>query len=74
MLLPEDFYLATVLNQNVESPCTFNETGLCRSYGYPNITFFDRTFGVGGYVSQEKTTRPLTEFYSDTQVGVEVLG
>ncbi|ERL89440.1 hypothetical protein D910_06807 [Dendroctonus ponderosae] len=67
VLLPEDFYLATVLNQKVESPCTFNETGLCRSYGYPNITFFDRTFGVGGYFSQEKTTRPLTEFYSNTQ-------
>ncbi|KAL1517260.1 hypothetical protein ABEB36_001047 [Hypothenemus hampei] len=68
VLLPEDFYLPTVLNQKVETPCTVNSTGLCRSFGYPNITFFDRTFGVGGFIpNSDKLGYPIKEFYSNTE-------
>ncbi|XP_050301015.1 laminin subunit alpha [Anthonomus grandis grandis] len=65
VLLPEDFYLATVLNQKIETPCTFNDTGLCRVYDYPNITSFDKTYGVGGYIGNDH--QPLREFYLNTE-------
>ncbi|CAG9771124.1 unnamed protein product [Ceutorhynchus assimilis] len=66
VLLPEDFYLATILNQKVETPCTLNETGLCRSFGYPNISYFDRTFGVGGYIPNgDGQGMPIKEYFLD---------
>lgn len=69
MLLPEEFYLATILNQNVETPCTFNQTELCRAFGYPNITIFDKAFGVGGYIQNgDLFGRPPKEFYTDIEV------
>ncbi|XP_066250557.1 laminin subunit alpha isoform X1 [Euwallacea similis] len=68
VLLPEDFYLATILNQKVETPCTFNQTGLCRSFSYPNITFYDRVFGVGGYIPNgDKLGYPIQEYYTNTE-------
>ncbi|KAF7271317.1 hypothetical protein GWI33_015789 [Rhynchophorus ferrugineus] len=65
VLLPEDFYLATVLNYKVESPCRINETDLCRHYAYPNISNYDRTFGVGGYTTNGKKDELLKEFFLD---------
>ncbi|XP_060535680.1 laminin subunit alpha [Cylas formicarius] len=65
VLLPEDFYLASVLSQKVETPCTINETDLCRHYAYPNISFFDKTFGVGGYIRDGVDNDPLNEFFKD---------
>lgn len=46
MLMPEEFYLATVLNQKVEGSCKINEHGLCRDFSYPNVSFYDVKWGA----------------------------
>ncbi|XP_030765960.1 laminin subunit alpha [Sitophilus oryzae] len=66
VLLPEDFYLATVLNYKIETPCTINQTDLCRHYAYPNISYYDRTFGVGGYTTDGKKDEILKEYFKDS--------
>nr|CAI5850401.1 unnamed protein product [Callosobruchus analis] len=50
VLLPEDFYLATILNQKVEKPCKVDELDLCRHYAYPTVTSYSRAWGVGGFI------------------------
>lgn len=68
VLLPEDFYLATILNQEVEKPCTMNETDLCRHYAYPNITMFDKSWGVGGFIPSGGEILQLEEWFKNTEV------
>lgn len=51
VLLPEDFYLATILNERVETPCTVKDpASLCRVQSYPNVSRYDASWGTGGYI------------------------
>ncbi|CAG9836790.1 unnamed protein product [Diabrotica balteata] len=63
VLLPEDFYLATILNQKVGKPCTIGEQDLCRHHAYPNLTAYDKSWGVGGFGANNKQ---LTEWFKNT--------
>ncbi|XP_057663543.1 laminin subunit alpha [Diorhabda carinulata] len=63
VLLPEDFYLATILNQKVEKACTIGEQDLCRHHAYPNVTSYDKSWGVGGFGPNR---RPLVEWFKNT--------
>lgn len=68
-MLPEDFYLATILNQKVEEPCVVGQTKLCRDYSYPNTSAFYTSWGNGGYVDMgNDNIRTLTEYYEDAEV------
>ncbi|XP_074042767.1 laminin subunit alpha [Leptinotarsa decemlineata] len=62
VLLPEDFYLATILNQKVENACSVDEKDMCRHYEYPNVSFYDRSLGVGGFGQNKK---PLEQWFED---------
>ncbi|KAJ8973563.1 hypothetical protein NQ317_009587 [Molorchus minor] len=66
VLLPEDFYLATILNQKIESPCTSEENGLCRQYAYPNISMFDRAMGAGGFIQSGNKIKQLKEYLEES--------
>lgn len=70
MLLPEDFYLASILNQKVEKPCLFGEKNLCRHYAYPNITMFDKSWGVGGFIQNGENTDQPKEWFSNVEVSI----
>lgn len=74
MLLPEDFYLATIMNKKIEKPCTVKEAALCREYTYLNLTQFHTTFGVGGFVQEEgRKIGVLKEFFQDAEVSFILL-
>lgn len=68
VLLPEDFYLATILNQKVENPCVVNQRGLCKEFRYPNVSLFDRVWGNGGFVLNGEEQEYLREYYEDSNV------
>lgn len=70
VLLPEDFYLATILNQNVEEPCKIGEKRLCRQYGYPNVSSFDMSLGSGGLITYGSKIDTLKEYYDNTSVSL----
>ncbi|CAG9860176.1 unnamed protein product [Phyllotreta striolata] len=63
VLLPEDFYLATVLNQKIEKPCTIGERELCVHHAYPNSTIYDKSWGSGGF---RPGNQPVTEWFKNT--------
>lgn len=67
-MLPEDFYLAAILNKKVEEPCRVNDTGLCKDYTYLNVTQFPITFGTGGYIQEQNKIDRVKEYYQGTQV------
>ncbi|KAJ9580421.1 hypothetical protein L9F63_024397, partial [Diploptera punctata] len=56
VLLPAAFYEATVLVDQVTTPCEVGNRGLCRHFRYPNLTRFDMVRGEGGYqiVNEER--------------------
>jgi hypothetical protein len=68
VLLPDDFYLAAILNKKVEKPCAIDEKGLCRDYTYLNLTQFSTTYGVGGYIQTGRKLDKLREYFQDTDV------
>ncbi|KAK4877517.1 hypothetical protein RN001_010023 [Aquatica leii] len=65
VLLPEDFYLATILAQKVDEPCHVGENKLCRQYSYPNASWFDQSLGSGGYTVYGTNTNALGEYYDN---------
>lgn len=67
-MLPEDFYLATILNEKVETPCVVHEKVLCRAYSYPNVSYFDTTWGTGGVVMAGDKKENLREYFDDQNV------
>ncbi|KAF5306067.1 hypothetical protein FQA39_LY09045 [Lamprigera yunnana] len=66
VLLPEDFYLASILNQKVEKPCIIGQNKLCRQYGYPNASWFDQSWGSGGYTIYGSNVNALGEYYENS--------
>lgn len=70
VLLPEDFYLASILNQKVENPCKINQQNLCKEFSYPNVTQFDTVWGSGGFILEADGTQNLREYFQDTDVSL----
>ncbi|CAH1115895.1 unnamed protein product [Psylliodes chrysocephalus] len=76
VLLPEDFYLATILNQKVEKPCTIGERDLCRHHAYPNSTIYDKSWGAerGIIYCGKKVNIVINAFICDTPAKSFILG
>lgn len=72
VLLPSEYYEATLLTQDVILPCEVGYRGLCRHYGYPNLDSFDSVRGAGGFVDEKGVRIPLTEYFTDRDVLAEV--
>lgn len=68
VLLPEDFYLATILNEKVETPCEVNEKKLCRDYNYPDVSYFNPVYGNDGFVIKNGAKEDLQEYFDDEKV------
>ncbi|XP_047345121.1 laminin subunit alpha isoform X1 [Vespa velutina] len=65
VLLPSEYYEATILTQDVNIPCKVGYKELCRHYGYPNLMNFDSVRGAGGFLNENNIRIPLTEYFSD---------
>lgn len=72
VLLPAEYYEATILTQDVDVPCEIGQMGLCRHYGYPNLASFDSVRGAGGFLDNAGARLPLTEYFTDRDVLQEV--
>ena len=68
VLLPEEFYLATILKQKVNNPCTTDNSSLCREFGYPSITNYDITWGGGGYMYLGDDIQRPMEYFKNKEV------
>lgn len=47
-----------------------NTTDLCKHYAYPNITTFDKSWGVGGFIQKGDEVLQLQEWFKDLNVGI----
>lgn len=65
VLLPAAYYEATILTQEVKLPCEIGYAGLCRHFGYPDLTAYDTVRGEGGFVVQDEQKSRLTEYFTD---------
>ncbi|XP_029032401.2 laminin subunit alpha [Osmia bicornis bicornis] len=72
VLLPSEYYEATILTQDVNIPCEVGSKGLCRHYGYPNLTKFDSVHGAGGFLNENNVRIPLTEYFTERDILREV--
>ncbi|KAK0176557.1 hypothetical protein PV328_000678 [Microctonus aethiopoides] len=72
VLLPAEYYEATILTQDVDVPCEIGQTGLCRHYGYPDLSNFDTVRGNGGYLDEGGARYPLNQYFTDRDVLEEV--
>ena len=73
VLLPAEYYEASILTQEVSTPCQIGYKGLCRHYAYPSISKFNSVLGTGGYIGDNNARNPLTEYLTD-QDTLEELG
>ena len=71
VLLPSEYYEATLLTQDVNRPCEIGYKGLCRHYGYPNLRF-DSVRGAGGFLDENDVRTPLSQYFTDRAVLEEV--
>ncbi|XP_070151389.1 laminin subunit alpha [Polyergus mexicanus] len=67
VLLPSEYYEGGILTQDVNIPCEVDYRGLCRHYGYPNLTRFNSVHGGGGFLSENNLRIPLTEYFTDRE-------
>ena len=72
VLLPSEYYEATILTQDVNIPCEVGYKGLCRHYGYPDLTRFDSVHGAGGFLNENNVRIPLSEYFMDRDVLQEI--
>lgn len=72
VLLPSEYYEATILTQDVNIPCEVGYKGLCRHYGYPNLAKFDSVHGTGGFLNENNVRIPLTEYFTDRDILEEI--
>ncbi|XP_026299731.1 laminin subunit alpha [Apis mellifera] len=72
VLLPSEYYEATILTQNVNIPCEIGYKGLCRHYGYPNLMMFDSVHGAGGFLNENNVRIPLSEYFTDRDILYEI--
>lgn len=67
VLLPAEYYEATILTEDVNIPCEIGFMGLCRHYGYPNLTLFDSVHGAGGFLSKEGARESVSQYLTDSE-------
>jgi laminin alpha 3/5 len=72
VLLPSEYYEGGILTQDVNVPCEIGYKGLCRHYGYPNLTRFDSVHGAGGFLSENNIRIPLTEYFTERETLREI--
>lgn len=72
VLLPSEYYEGGILTQDVNVPCEVGYKGLCRHYGYPNLTRFDSVHGAGGFLNENNIRIPLTEYFTDHETLQEI--
>lgn len=72
VLLPSEYYEASILTQEVSTPCKIGYKGLCRHYAYPNLLAFDSVPGTDGYIGEGSSRYPLTEYLTDEEMLYEV--
>lgn len=72
VLLPSEYYEATLLTQDVNVPCQIGYKGLCRHFGYPSLEPFDSVRGTGGFINENGVRIPLSEYFTDRAVLAEV--
>ncbi|XP_031783644.1 laminin subunit alpha [Nasonia vitripennis] len=72
VLLPSEYYEASVLTQDVNKPCEMGSKELCRHFAYPNLTMFDSVRGTGGYIGENDERNHMTEYFSDPEVLNEI--
>ncbi|XP_017881365.1 laminin subunit alpha [Ceratina calcarata] len=72
VLLPSEYYEATILTQDVNIPCEVGYKGLCRHYGYPTLTRFDSVHGAGGFMNENNARIRLTEYFTEKDILEEI--
>lgn len=72
VLLPSEYYEASILTQDVNIPCEVGYKGLCRHYGYPNLIRFDSVHGAGGFLNENNVRIPLTEYFAEKDILREI--
>ncbi|XP_015602424.1 laminin subunit alpha [Cephus cinctus] len=72
VLLPSEYYEATILTQDVNIPCEIGYTGLCRHYGYPSLAQFDSVNGVDAFSSRNNIKIPLSEYFQEEETLREI--
>lgn len=72
VLLPSEYYEGGILTQDVNVPCEIGYKGLCRHYGYPNLTRFDSVHGDGGFLNENNARIPLSEYFTDRETLQEI--
>ncbi|KAJ8668735.1 hypothetical protein QAD02_010398 [Eretmocerus hayati] len=65
VLLPADYYEASILTQEVSQPCTVGYKGLCRHYAYPSLASFNSARAgddsLGVYLDDQDTLDEIGE-------------
>nr|XP_031828013.1 laminin subunit alpha isoform X2 [Nomia melanderi] len=72
VLLPSEYYEASILTQDVNIPCEVGSKGLCRHYGYPILSRFDSVHGAGGFLNENNVRIPLTEYFVEKDILREI--
>lgn len=62
VLIPAEYYEASILTYQVSTPCEIGYKGLCRHYAYPNLEKFNTALGIGG---RDTNRGSLNEFLTD---------
>ena len=72
VLLPQNYYEASVLQDRVNRPCTVNQNGgLCKHFTYVDIATFPACKGEDGYVD-EGGKRDRTQLFPDRDIAQEL--
>ncbi|XP_014209765.1 laminin subunit alpha isoform X2 [Copidosoma floridanum] len=72
VLLPSEYYEASILTHEVSLPCEIGYQGLCRHFAYPNLSPFDSVTGAGGYLEENNARSPPTEYLSEEETLFEM--
>ncbi|XP_063440155.1 laminin-like protein epi-1 isoform X2 [Mytilus trossulus] len=79
VLIPQAYYEATVLSEDVTRPCTIpNDGGPCVLYNYTDIANFPTVFGENGYILDVDGNKTPTNVFTDVvitnELGLNALG
>ncbi|KAL7292410.1 hypothetical protein TKK_0013999 [Trichogramma kaykai] len=72
VLLPAEYYEASILTEEVSTPCVIGYKGLCRQYAYPSLQPFDVVLGTSGFTGTDSNRYPLTEYLTEPAVLDEI--
>lgn len=68
VLIPAEYYEASLLVSNVTNACTIDENKVCRHYLYPKVSSYDYVRGAGGYLVNGENKSPPQYHFNDYQV------